>query len=83
MKLPVRTTTNSPKTWTQQTLVCKISGASRCAEIPVAYHAVLEFFDVKFYPYDPVGSDPIFAAVSMKHVRVHGQHVYSVVDCSR
>lgn len=28
-----------------------------------------EFFDVKFYPYDPVGSDPIFAAVSKKHVR--------------
>ncbi|KAF3767864.1 WD40 repeat-like protein, partial [Cryphonectria parasitica EP155] len=27
-----------------------------------------EFFDVKFYPYDPVGSDPIFAAVSKKHV---------------
>ncbi|ROW05293.1 hypothetical protein VSDG_00133 [Cytospora chrysosperma] len=29
-----------------------------------------EFFDVKFYPYDPVGADPIFAAVSKKHVVV-------------
>lgn len=27
-----------------------------------------EFFDVKFYPYDPVGSAPLFAAVSKKHV---------------
>ena len=27
-----------------------------------------EFFDVKFYPYNPVGADPIFAAVSKKHV---------------
>ncbi|TPX06981.1 uncharacterized protein E0L32_011126 [Thyridium curvatum] len=29
-----------------------------------------EFFDVKFYPYNPVGSNPIFAAVSKKHVVV-------------
>ncbi|KAL8381520.1 hypothetical protein RB595_005675 [Gaeumannomyces hyphopodioides] len=27
-----------------------------------------EFFDVKFYPYNPPGSPPIFAAVSKKHV---------------
>ncbi|KAG6365967.1 hypothetical protein INS49_000143 [Diaporthe citri] len=27
-----------------------------------------EFFDVKFYPYDPDGADPVFAAVSKKHV---------------
>ena len=29
----------------------------------------LEFFDVKLYPYDPDGADPVFAAVSKKHVR--------------
>jgi len=30
-----------------------------------------EFFDVKFYPYNPPGSPPIFAATSKKHVRAH------------
>ncbi|CAN8102268.1 unnamed protein product [Discula destructiva] len=29
-----------------------------------------EFFDVKFYPYDPDGTDPIFAAVSKKHILI-------------
>ncbi|KAJ9131177.1 Polycomb protein esc [Pleurostoma richardsiae] len=29
-----------------------------------------EFFDVKFYPYNPASADPIFAAVSKKHVVV-------------
>ncbi|KAJ4300475.1 hypothetical protein N0V88_003150 [Collariella sp. IMI 366227] len=28
-----------------------------------------EFFDVKFYPYNPPGSPPIFAAMSKKHVK--------------
>lgn len=28
----------------------------------------IEFFDVKFYPYNPVGASPVFAAVSKKHV---------------
>lgn len=28
----------------------------------------LEFFDVKFYPYGAPDHDPIFAAVSKKHV---------------
>jgi polycomb protein EED len=28
----------------------------------------LEFFDVKFYPYNPPGAPPIFAATSKKHV---------------
>lgn len=36
---------------------------------PVCSLFSLEFFDVKFYPYDPDGADPIFAAVSKKHVR--------------
>jgi len=27
-----------------------------------------EFFDVKFYPYNPEGAPPIFAATSKKHV---------------
>lgn len=27
-----------------------------------------EFFDVKFYPYNPPGAPPIFAAMSKKHV---------------
>ena len=27
-----------------------------------------EFFDVKFYPYNPPGAPPVFAAVSKKHV---------------
>lgn len=30
---------------------------------------ISEFFDVKFYPYDPDGADPVFAAISKKHVR--------------
>jgi hypothetical protein len=30
---------------------------------------VKEFFDVKFYPYGDDHHDPIFAAVSKKHVR--------------
>lgn len=34
-----------------------------------AHDSLLEFFDVKFYPYDPDGADPVFAAVSKKHVR--------------
>lgn len=34
-----------------------------------AHEPLLEFFDVKFYPYDPDGADPVFAAVSKKHVR--------------
>ena len=34
-----------------------------------AYDSSLEFFDVKFYPYDPDGAEPVFAAVSKKHVR--------------
>lgn len=34
-----------------------------------AHYFFLEFFDVKFYPYDPEGADPVFAAVSKKHVR--------------
>ncbi|KAK5653867.1 hypothetical protein OQA88_7791 [Cercophora sp. LCS_1] len=29
-----------------------------------------EFFDVKFYPYNPEGAPPIFAAISKKHVVV-------------
>lgn len=29
---------------------------------------LLEFFDVKFYPYNPPGAPPIFAATSKKHV---------------
>lgn len=33
----------------------------------VAY-ASAEFFDVKFYPYNPEGAPPIFAAISKKHV---------------
>lgn len=39
-----------------------------CAELT---RPCVEFFDVKFYPYDPIGSDPVFAAVSKKHVRDH------------
>ncbi len=27
-----------------------------------------EFYDVKFYPYSPEGSNPIFAAVTKQHV---------------
>lgn len=27
-----------------------------------------EFFDVKFYPYSPPGSNPVFAAVSKRHI---------------
>lgn len=34
----------------------------------LSWHLIPEFFDVKFYPYDPVGADPVFAAVSKKHV---------------
>lgn len=34
-----------------------------------AHDTIPEFFDVKFYPYDPDGADPVFAAVSKKHVR--------------
>lgn len=34
----------------------------------VANNHLPEFFDVKFYPYNPIGADPIFAAVSKKHV---------------
>lgn len=41
----------------------------------VADCVVLEFFDVKFYPFDPLGTDPIFAAVSKKHVCGH-LHLY-------
>lgn len=37
-------------------------------KFPHSHHDIAEFFDVKFYPYDPVGADPIFAAVSKKHV---------------
>lgn len=33
-----------------------------------AHNCSLEFFDVKFYPYDPDGAEPVFAAVSKKHV---------------
>lgn len=33
-----------------------------------AHHDIPEFFDVKFYPYNPIGADPVFAAVSKKHV---------------
>src|SRR4051812_45862758 len=29
-----------------------------------------EFFDVKFYPYNPEGALPIFAAISRKHIVV-------------
>ncbi|OAA64300.1 embryonic ectoderm development protein [Niveomyces insectorum RCEF 264] len=29
-----------------------------------------EFFDVKFYPYSPPGSNPVFAAVSKRHIFV-------------
>lgn len=32
--------------------------------------AVAEFFDVKFYPYGDDSHDPVFAAVSKKHVRL-------------
>ncbi|ERS97924.1 hypothetical protein HMPREF1624_06095 [Sporothrix schenckii ATCC 58251] len=28
-----------------------------------------EFFDVKFYPYNPPGSNPVFAAVSKRHTK--------------
>lgn len=31
-------------------------------------HAADEIFDVKFYPYNPEGAPPIFAAISRKHV---------------
>lgn len=37
---------------------------SRC--LPANSH--LEFFDVKFCPYQPLDCDPVFAAVSKKHV---------------
>ncbi len=30
--------------------------------------SILEFFDAKFYPYSPAGANPVFAAVSKKHV---------------
>ncbi|KAK3352356.1 WD40-repeat-containing domain protein [Lasiosphaeria hispida] len=30
----------------------------------------IEFFDVKFYPYSPIGSSPVFAAASKKHIVV-------------
>jgi hypothetical protein len=36
-----------------------------CAVLSVSE---LEFFDVKFYPYNPDGAAPIFAIVSKKHV---------------
>lgn len=34
-----------------------------------------EFFDVKFYPYNPQGAPPVFAATSKRHV---GKPLY---DC--
>ena len=34
------------------------------------HHDITEFFDVKFYPYLAPTEDPIFAAVSKKHVRI-------------
>ena len=32
--------------------------------------AIVEFFDVKFYPYLDPQEDPIFAAVSKRHVSI-------------
>ncbi|KAK3390462.1 WD40-repeat-containing domain protein [Podospora didyma] len=38
--------------------------------LPTAGNHRPKFFDVKFYPYNPVGASPIFAAISKKHVVV-------------
>lgn len=40
-----------------------------------------EFFDVKFCPYQPLDRDPVFAAVSKKHVRNAAQRI--VKFCGR
>lgn len=63
----LRTTRGSWITTTMLQVSDPFFGIQLAAFLAKSYHNT-EFFDVKFCPYQPLDCDPVFAAVSKKHV---------------